>query len=343
MRDSKGFHALYELLVVSPAVLGIRRRGGTPLRGGDPRVGADTEGGGPGDRRLAPVRANAFQGKVALDIATAWGSSFRRPPHGSGPSARGRRRKYGNGLRTAGDHARRGTACVSPDARLESLVEHRDDRNPAGRTLPRSPPGEPALDGGGPTRCGCGRPTLVSFGPYGTTSSGTLYVNDGSRGVLRGRPLRPVVTLARVALASAGAPMDAVIDLPRVPSDEPAVGAARAGVPCDRTSSRWPRGRPPARSRGPTAKRSAQPAVCAARSREPGRALRGGRHGARLRSPGPPRARDGAHEPPSRSGTTCTWPGDWDASTPEGVPAARGAPGRRLEGARGRCSARIPG
>jgi prepilin-type N-terminal cleavage/methylation domain-containing protein len=84
----------------------------------------------------------------------------------------------GNGLRTA-EVARGVDATVSGPHRLEERVRGVTPGFPPGRTFPAIPPRPGTLEGGGdPVRFG--RSDLVSFSPLGTSSSGTLYLTDGT-------------------------------------------------------------------------------------------------------------------------------------------------------------------
>jgi len=87
----------------------------------------------------------------------------------------------GNGLRTA-DINRGVDPVLRPDRRLEDEIEHVTLGFPPGGTYPEAPPGTQVLGpGDDPVRFGVSG--LVSFGPLGSASSGTLYVTDG-RGAL---------------------------------------------------------------------------------------------------------------------------------------------------------------
>jgi prepilin-type N-terminal cleavage/methylation domain-containing protein len=87
----------------------------------------------------------------------------------------------GNGLRTA-EITRGVDRVLGPDQSLESKVDHVTLGFPPGGTYPEAPPGTqilgPADD---PVRFG--RTDLVSFGPLGGSSSGTIYVTDGQAGL----------------------------------------------------------------------------------------------------------------------------------------------------------------
>jgi len=82
----------------------------------------------------------------------------------------------GNGLRSAelGSGIDRRTGGPF---RLERIVEHARLGFPPAVSIPRVPPGAGALDLSDPIQFG--RSDLVSFGPLGTASSGTLYLTDG--------------------------------------------------------------------------------------------------------------------------------------------------------------------
>ena len=171
MRDSKGF-TLSELLVVV-AVLGIA------VAVGLPSAAAIRESG----RAEAAARVIASRLSEQRFKAVAWhatrGLQFRRLP--TGWTFREVGDGNGNGLRTA-EITRGVDRVLSPDTRLDALVEHVTIGIPPGGPYPEAPPGSQLLTAGDdPVRFGAS--DLVSFGPYGTTSSGTLYVTDGRAGL----------------------------------------------------------------------------------------------------------------------------------------------------------------
>jgi hypothetical protein len=85
----------------------------------------------------------------------------------------------GNGLRTADVRSGADPAVEGPH-RLEHRVRGVTLGFPPGGTFPRIPPASGAIhDDGDPIRFGS--VDLVSFGPLGTSSSGTVYVTDRQR------------------------------------------------------------------------------------------------------------------------------------------------------------------
>jgi hypothetical protein len=85
----------------------------------------------------------------------------------------------GNGLRVAEVRSGRDEVVEGP-RRLEQRVNGAALGFPPGRRFPRIPPAHGLLeDDGDPVRFGGG--DLVSFGPLGTSTSGTLYVTDRRR------------------------------------------------------------------------------------------------------------------------------------------------------------------
>ena len=83
----------------------------------------------------------------------------------------------GNGLRTA--EVRSGTdPILSGPHRLEQSVEHVTLGFPPNGPFPEVPPKSGSIrDTTDPVQFG--RSNLISFGPLGTSSSGTVYVTDG--------------------------------------------------------------------------------------------------------------------------------------------------------------------
>jgi prepilin-type N-terminal cleavage/methylation domain-containing protein len=171
MRASKGF-TLAELLVVL-AVLGIA------VAVGLPSAAAIRESGrAEAAARLLASRLSEQRFKSVATHQTR-GLQFRRLP--SGWAFREVADGNGNGLRTA-ELTRGVDRVLGPDVSLGALVEHVAIGIPPGGPYPEAPPGAQLLAAGDdPVRFGAS--DLVSFGPYGTTSSGTLYVNDGRAGL----------------------------------------------------------------------------------------------------------------------------------------------------------------
>jgi prepilin-type N-terminal cleavage/methylation domain-containing protein len=87
----------------------------------------------------------------------------------------------GNGLRTA-EIASGVDAILASDRALESLVPGVRLGIPPGGPYPEAPPGTDLLtEADAPVRFGTS--SIVSFGPFGSTTSGTLYVTDGRSGL----------------------------------------------------------------------------------------------------------------------------------------------------------------
>jgi len=87
----------------------------------------------------------------------------------------------GNGLRTA-EIASGVDVKISGPHRLQATLESVRLGFPPGGPFPEIPPGRGALVGDDdPVRFG--RSDLVAFSPLGRSSSGTLYVTDGGRGL----------------------------------------------------------------------------------------------------------------------------------------------------------------
>ena len=106
------------------------------------------------------------------------GLQFRKG--GSGWSWREVADGNGNGLRTA-EIARGIDPVLTPDDALWRQMPNVTLGIPPGGPYPEAPPGTEKLTAADdPVRFG--RSDLVSFGPEGSASSGTLYVTDGRRG-----------------------------------------------------------------------------------------------------------------------------------------------------------------
>ena len=86
----------------------------------------------------------------------------------------------GNGMRTAEIIAGTDRTLSGPH-RLEQRVRGVSPGIPTTREYPAIPPATGHLSPADPVRFG--RSDLVSFGPLGTSSSGTVYVNDGAEGL----------------------------------------------------------------------------------------------------------------------------------------------------------------
>lgn len=171
MRASKGF-TLPELLVAL-AVVGIAVSVGIPSaaairESGRTEAGARLLAAELSSQRWKGVAGHGTRGLQFRRIAGGW--SWREVADGNG-----------NGLRTL-EIARGVDRVLGPDVRLESLVEHVTIGIPAGGPYPEAPPGIHELrEGDDPVRFGAS--DLVSFGPLGTASSGTLYVTDRKEGL----------------------------------------------------------------------------------------------------------------------------------------------------------------
>jgi len=171
MTDSKGF-SLAELLVVL-TVIAIAVAVGLPSaaairESGRAEAAARLLASRLSEQRFKSVATHATRGLQFRQLSSGW--VFREVADGNG-----------NGLRTA-EITRGVDRVLTPDARLESLVEHVRIGIPPGGPYPEAPPGNQLLRAGDdPVRFGAS--DLVSFGPYGTTSSGTLYVTDGRSGL----------------------------------------------------------------------------------------------------------------------------------------------------------------
>ena len=87
----------------------------------------------------------------------------------------------GNGLRSA-EIASGKDPVIGPDTTLSAAVPSVTLGIPPGGPYPEAPPGTDLLsEGDDPVRFG--RSTIVSFSPYGSCTSGTLYVTDGRSGL----------------------------------------------------------------------------------------------------------------------------------------------------------------
>jgi hypothetical protein len=166
MRGARGISLVEALTVVALAALGL-------LAAAPALATLSTAGrAAAGARRLAvTLQALRFR---AVSTQTAQGLWFE--------NAAGGWRWWevrdgnGNGLRTA--EVRSGVdARVAGPFRLEDRVEHARLGFPPAPSIPRIPPATgPIVDRADPVQFG--RSDLVSFGPLGTSSSGTLYVSD---------------------------------------------------------------------------------------------------------------------------------------------------------------------
>jgi len=130
-------------------------------------------------------RGTAAARQLALELQAArWRAVARARPHGLlfEQDARGWTFRLaldgnGNGMRT--QEIRSGTdPTVLPPRRLEDLVAHVHLGLPAGAAVPRIPPNTGWLDPADPVQFGAS--DLVAFGAVGGTSSGTIYLTDGT-------------------------------------------------------------------------------------------------------------------------------------------------------------------
>jgi len=87
----------------------------------------------------------------------------------------------GNGLRSA-EITRGIDAVLTGNQSLRQRVDHVTLGFPPGGSYPEAPPGTDVVQSGDdPVRFG--RSDLVSFSPLGASSSGTIYVTDGQKGL----------------------------------------------------------------------------------------------------------------------------------------------------------------
>ncbi len=119
-------------------------------------------------QRWKSVTGHRVRGLQFRKIGSSW--SWREVADGNG-----------NGLRTL-EITRGVDPVLSQDQTLERQVPHVTLGFPPGGSFPEAPPGTQTLRAGDdPVRFGIS--DLVSFGPVGSASSGTLYVTDGQRGL----------------------------------------------------------------------------------------------------------------------------------------------------------------
>lgn len=119
-------------------------------------------------QRWKSVTGHRVRGLQFRRIGTSW--SWREVADGNG-----------NGLRTS-EITRGVDPILTQDETLEGQVPHVTLGFPPGGSFPEAPPGTDTLRAGDdPVRFGSS--DLISFGPVGSASSGTLYVTDGQRGL----------------------------------------------------------------------------------------------------------------------------------------------------------------
>lgn len=115
-------------------------------------------------QRWKSVSGHRVRGLQFRKLGDAW--SWREVADGNG-----------NGLRSA-EITRGVDPVLTPDDALERQVQDVRLGLPPGGPFPEAPPGTEVLSAGDdPVRFG--RSDLVSFSPFGSASSGTLYVTDG--------------------------------------------------------------------------------------------------------------------------------------------------------------------
>jgi prepilin-type N-terminal cleavage/methylation domain-containing protein len=119
-------------------------------------------------QRWKSVAGHRIRGLQFRKVGSTW--SFREVTDGNG-----------NGLRST-EITRGVDRVLSPDVFLEHEVQDVRLGFPPGGPYPEAPPGTDTV-GSGDDPVRFGRSTLVSFSPFGSASSGTLYVTDG-RGAL---------------------------------------------------------------------------------------------------------------------------------------------------------------
>jgi type II secretory pathway pseudopilin PulG len=168
---SKGF-TLAELLGVLAIVamtVAVALPAAAMLRdGGRAAAGARTMATILSAQRWKSVAGHRVRGLQFRKVGTSW--SWREVADGNG-----------NGLRSA-EITRGIDPVLTPDDALERQVPDVKLGFPPGGPYPEAPPGTETLSAGDdPVRFG--RSDLVSFSPFGSASSGTVYVTDGRSGL----------------------------------------------------------------------------------------------------------------------------------------------------------------
>lgn len=171
MAASKGF-TLAELLGVLAIVamtVAVALPAAAMLRdGGRAAAGARTMATILSAQRWKSVAGHRVRGLQFRKVGTSW--SWREVADGNG-----------NGLRSA-EITRGIDPVLTPDDALERQVPDVKLGFPPGGPYPEAPPGTETLSAGDdPVRFG--RSDLVSFSPFGSASSGTVYVTDGRSGL----------------------------------------------------------------------------------------------------------------------------------------------------------------
>jgi prepilin-type N-terminal cleavage/methylation domain-containing protein len=168
---SKGYTLveLVAVLAILAMAVAVALPAAAMLRdGGRAAAGARTMATLLSSQRWKSVAGHRVRGLQFRNGASGW--SWREVADGNG-----------NGLRTA-EIARGVDPVLTPDDALGRRVDGVTIGIPPGGPYPEAPPGTETLSAGDdPVRFG--RSTLVSFGPEGSASSGTIYVTDGRRGL----------------------------------------------------------------------------------------------------------------------------------------------------------------
>ena len=171
MAASKGYTLveLVTVLAILAMAVAVAFPAAAMLRdGGRAAAGARTMATILSAQRWKSVAGHRIRGLQFRKVGSGW--SWREVADGNG-----------NGLRTA-EITRGIDPVLTEDNALWRQVPDVTLGIPPGGPYPEAPPGTEKLSAGDdPVRFG--RSDLVSFGPGGSASSGTLYVTDGRRGL----------------------------------------------------------------------------------------------------------------------------------------------------------------